>query len=248
MIRLENVDFHYPDGTLALEGIDLEIRAGEFLVIAGANGSGKSTLLRLLNGLLVPEQGEVTVGGRSTQGSPVEIRTIVGFVFQDPDSQIIGETVAEDVAFGPENLGLNQEAVAARVRESLESLQLVPLAEKPCHLLSAGEKKRLALAGVMAMRPEVLVLDEPLANLDHPGVLDVLGHLARLHREGRTIILATHDVEKVVTLADRLAILKRGRLVRQGVPEELLADLESFDVRPPCATYLGHPPLPWLRD
>ena len=248
MIELTDVSFVYPNGTTAVEKVDLSIKDGEFLVVCGANGCGKSTLLRLLNGLLEPTSGRVTVDGMPTTGSPAEIRTKVGIVFQDPDHQIIGETVADDIMFGPENLGLESEEIQKRLKDALEITGLRALAERPCHLLSGGEKRRLALAGILAMEPSVLVLDEPLANLDHPGTHDVLTRLVRLKEEGRTVIIATHDVEKVVAEADRLAVMAKGRLVATAPPGGLLGDLMRYDVRPPCATFLGRNPDSWLRD
>jgi len=238
MIRFEEVSFSYPDGTRAIREFSLHIQEGSFVLVCGANGSGKSTLLRLVNGLLEPTSGKVLVGGQSTKGSPLAIRAKAGFLFQDPDQQIIGETLEDDVAFGPQNLGLDREEIALRVAESLAAVGLEALRERPCHLLSGGEKRRLCLASVLAMHPSVLLLDEPLTSLDLPAGRDVLERLLALKREGRTLLLATHDVAPWMELADRMLVLEGGRLAAQGSPFEVAPELGRYRVRPPGAPYM----------
>lgn len=247
MIEIKNLDHRYPDGTNALKGIDLSISDGEFLLICGPNGSGKTTLIRLISGLLKPSAGSIHVNGLDPIHDSREVRRLVGMVFQDPDSQIVGETVKEDIAFGPENLGLPNEEISERVDWALRVMGLKDLSEKPCYLLSGGEKRRLAIAGVLAMRPQVILFDEPFSFLDYPGIQEVLKHMVNLNREGHTLAVATHDVEKVVAHVDRIAIIHDGELKIAGPPEELMMKLPQFGVRPPCYTLLGGEKISWLE-
>lgn len=248
MITMEGLAYVYPDGTHALRGISLTIHDGELLLICGSNGSGKTTLIRHLNGLLKPSAGTVRVDGFDPVHSEREVMQLVGMVFQDADSQIVGETVAEDVAFGPENLGLPPEEVAVRVSSALVLVGLEDLHYKPCHLLSGGEKRRVAIAGVLAMQPRILVFDEPFANLDYRGVCQVLEQILKLHRHGHTVVVATHDVEKAITHADRVAIMYRGELKAVGPPEAVIPELLQYNVRPPCFSLFGEEPVSWLID
>src|SRR4030066_1300012 len=247
MIEIQNLHHHYPDGTRALKGIDLAIPDGEFLLICGPNGSGKTTLIRLISGLLKPTLGSIHVNGLNPLHDSREVRRLVGIVFQDPDCQIVGETVREDVAFGPENLGLPQKEIDERVDWALRVMGLENLSEKPCYLLSGGEKRRLSIAGVLAMRPQVILFDEPFSFLDYPGIQEVLRHMVNLHREGHTILVTTHDVEKVVAHVDRIAIIHDGELKIAGPPEELMMKLPQFGIRPPCYALLGREKISWLQ-
>jgi biotin transport system ATP-binding protein len=233
IIEIENLTYRYPNGFLGLDGIDLSVKKGEFVVIAGRNGSGKTTLLKHLNALLLPASGCVKIKGVNVKDDPVRARLVVGMVFQDSDSQIVCETVREDVAFGPENLSLARDEIDKRVFEALEITGLSKLADTQPHLLSGGEKRRLAIAGVLAMMPEVLVLDEPFSNLDYPGTMDVLVQIIRLHKAGRTIIVTTHDLEKIMAHVERLLIMERGKIVRDGVPETIISGIETFGIREP---------------
>lgn len=248
MITVENLSHTYPDGTMALRSVSLTIQRGEFMLLCGPNGGGKTTLLRHLNGLLKPTAGQVLLDGQDVSEHPRDVVARVGMVFQDPDSQILGETVWEDVAFGPENLGLSREEVKARVQRALELTDLGDAAHKSCLWLSGGERKRLAIAGVLALNPETLILDEPFANLDHPSTVQVLRQIVRLHTEGHTILLSTHDVEKVVAHADRIAVLAAGELKCIGPPETVLPRLQAFGVRPPCHYLMGFPVASWIQD
>ncbi|OIQ10093.1 energy-coupling factor transporter ATPase [Neomoorella thermoacetica] len=224
MIAIQGATYIYPGSTVpALEKIDLAIEPGEFLAITGPNGSGKSTLARLLNGLLRPRQGRVLVDGMDTgdDAALITIRRRVGMVFQDPDNQLVAATVAEDVAFGLENLGLPPAEIEKRVDLALRSVGLEDLAARPPHLLSGGQKQRLALAGVLAMEPRYLVLDEATAMLDPVAREEILEQVLRLRQEqGIAIILITHLMEEAVR-ADRMLIMKSGRIFWQGSPREL---------------------------
>ena len=180
MIRLENVSFNYADGSIGLQDVSFSIPSGELVVVAGANGSGKTTLLRHLNGLLLPQRGRVEVDGICTRDDLPGVRSRVGMVFQHADAQIVGETVAEDVAFGPENLCLPRPEIDRRVMAALEAVGLAHKQHQRPHLLSGGEKRRLTIAGILAMRPAVVVFDEPFSSLDLYGVQQVLHQILDL--------------------------------------------------------------------
>jgi energy-coupling factor transporter ATP-binding protein EcfA2 len=248
MIEIQNLDHHYPDGTHALKGINLTIADGEFLLICGPNGSGKTTLIRLICGLFKPTAGSIRIHGLNDPHTSREIRHLVGMVFQDADSQIVGETVREDVAFGPENLGLSREEVSKRVDWALNVMGLENISEKPCYLLSGGEKRRLSIAGVLAMKPQVILFDEPFSHLDYPGIREVLKHMVQFHREGHTLVVTTHDVEKVISHVDRMAIIHGGKLMGVGLPEEIIFELPRFGIRPPCYALLGKEKISWLNE
>ncbi len=247
VILIKDLSHTFHNGAKALDGLNLTVPRGQLLVVAGPNGSGKTTMLRCLNGLLIPKQGTVSIMGRQVAENPALARRAVGMVFQDPDAQIVGETVRDDCAFGPENLKLAEEEITRRVDEALAVVGLSHMADKRPHVLSAGEKRRLAIAGVLAMGPEIIVFDEPFSNLDYPGVRQVLGQIVELHGQGRTIIITTHDLDKIAAHAERLVIMQRGRLVRDGRPEDLLPEVEDFGIRMPSATRLGLEVPSWLN-
>jgi len=247
IIEIENLKHRFSDGTLGLDYINLKIKAGAFVVVAGPNGSGKTTLIRHLNGLLRPTVGSVKVAGVSVQQDLLRARRLVGMMFQDADSQIVGETVYADVAFGPENLRFDHDQIRERVALALEVVGLKDFSDQRPHLLSGGEKRRLAIAGILAMEPKVIVFDEPFASLDYPGVKQVLKQILTLHQAGDTILVITHDLEKVLAHADRLIIMHKGKIVRDGVPAEIIGDIETFGVRAPCASQLGMEVLSWLN-
>ncbi len=247
IIEVENLTHRFADGTLGLDQISLNVKAGAFMVIAGPNGSGKTTLIRHLNGLLRPTAGCVKVAGISVQKDLLRARRLVGMMFQDADSQIVGETVYADVAFGPENLRLDHDQISERVALALEVVGLKDFADQRPHLLSGGEKRRLAIAGILAMEPRVIAFDEPFASLDYPGVKQVLKQILALHQAGHTILIITHDLEKVLAHADRLLIMQKGKIVRDGTPDAIVGEIETFGVRAPCASQLGMEVRSWLN-
>ncbi len=246
IIEIRNLSHRFSDGKFGIEGISLKIRKGELIVIGGQNGSGKTTLLKHLNGLLLPTTGTITIDGIEVSRNIKKARQIVGMVFQNADSQIVGETVYSDVAFGPENLCLDREEIEKRVSTALESVSLMQHADKRPHLLSGGEKRRLSIAGVLAMEPKVIVFDEPFSSLDYPGVRQVLKQIISLHQSGHTIIITTHDIEKIIAHANRLLIMQDGKVKRDGMPGQVLKEAEMFGVRAPCATRLGEEVVSWL--
>jgi biotin transport system ATP-binding protein len=247
IIEIENLSHRFENGTLGLEGINLQIQKGAFVVVAGPNGSGKTTLIRHLNGLLLPTAGTVMLAGTPVEKDLLRARRLVGMMFQDADSQIVGETVYEDVAFGPENLRLERDQVDERVKRALDAVGLQDFFDRRPHLLSGGEKRRLAIAGILAMEPMVIAFDEPFASLDYPGVKQVLKQIVALHQAGHTIMVITHDLEKVLAHADRLIIMQKGKIVRDGLPEDIVGDIEKFGVRAPCESLLGMEVRSWLN-
>ncbi|HEU5317117.1 MAG TPA: ABC transporter ATP-binding protein [Chloroflexota bacterium] len=229
ILEVEAVTFGYQDGAVALRGLSLAIPKGRRVAVLGANGSGKSTLFLTLNGILRPDAGRVLLGGvpvRYDRAGLNDLRRRVGLVFQDPDSQLFAASVRQDVSFGPINLGLTGAEVRARVEAALADTQIEDLADRPTHLLSYGQKKRVAIAGVLAMDPEVLVADEPTAGLDPEMTLRLLSLLNALHRSGRTVVLSTHDLELAYAWADVALVLRRGELVADGTPARVFQDEE----------------------
>ena len=234
IVEIDNLRHRFSDGTVGLDGVHLTIRQRSLVIIVGANGSGKTTLLRHLNGLLNPSEGSVRVAGIAVSADARGARQKVGLVFQEPDSQIVGETVGADVAFGPQNLQLEPEEVDRRVSLALTSVGLTPLSDKAPHLLSGGEKRRLALAGVLAMEPKVVAFDEPFASLDDSGIRSIVAEITRLKNSGYTVIVTTHDLEPILAHADRLIIMQAGRVVRDGIPAQIADEVDAFGVRKPC--------------
>jgi len=236
-IHLNNVSFTYSTGTPferhALRGVNLSIEDGEFVGIIGQTGSGKSTLVQLLNGLLKPTQGTVTVGEITTTDKGVRLRALrqaVGLVFQFAEHQLFAETVAADVAFGPLNLQLDPQEVAARVDEALLTVGLpLEIKERSPFELSGGQMRRVAIAGVLAMRPQVLILDEPTAGLDPRGRDEVFARISALHRErGITVILVSHSMEDVARLVKRIVVMHEGGILHDGTPREVFCQAESL--------------------
>ncbi|HEX6074490.1 MAG TPA: ABC transporter ATP-binding protein [Micromonosporaceae bacterium] len=221
---LEDVRYTYPDGQVALRGVDLSLAPGERMALLGPNGAGKTTLVLHLNGILRDGCGRVSVAGLDVAPPHLaEIRRRVGIVFQDPDDQLFMPTVAEDVAFGPANLGLRGTALSARVDEALEAVGMAAHRDRAPHHLSFGQRRRVAVATVLAMRPEVLVLDEPSSNLDPASRRELAGILRQLPV---TLLLVTHDLPYAVELCPRAAILDDGRIAADGPTARLLADAD----------------------
>ncbi|GLI51059.1 energy-coupling factor transporter ATP-binding protein EcfA1 [Tepidanaerobacter syntrophicus] len=227
------VDVYYQyavSSDLALKDINLKINPGEFVAIIGPNGSGKSTLAKLFNGLFVPTQGDVFVAGFNTKNQEDiwEIRRRAGMVFQNPDNQIVATIVEEDVAFGPENLGIPPEEIRRRVKEALEIVELTEYADKAPHLLSGGQKQRVAIAGIIAMKPDCIILDEPTAMLDPVGRKEVISTVKRLNKEeGKTVVLITHFMEEAVQ-ADRILVMEKGKIVMEGKPNEIFSQVDRL--------------------
>ena len=231
MIECKGVRFRYDnEGPEALQGIDLTIPDGIFLVVAGHNGSGKSTLSKHINGLLLPTEGEVLVNGLDTRNEDnlLTIRQQVGMVFQNPDNQLVTTIVEEDVAFGPENLGIPSPEIRVRVDEALSKVGMTAYAESAAHRLSGGQKQRIAIAGMLAMEPKILVLDEATAMLDPKGREELLQTVYELNRKnGMTVIMITQYMEEAV-MADRVVVMSGGRIVMDDVPTNIFARGEEL--------------------
>lgn len=235
-IRLRR--YRYPDRTVALSELSLTVGQGDFLGVLGSNGSGKTTLLRVMDGLLRDFDGEVLLDGRDVRRlSPREIYQKVGLIFQNPDDQLFASTVFEDVAFGPRNMGFPEIEVRERVAAALKAVDMEVFSGKSIHTLSFGQKKRICIAGLLAMGHEILLLDEPTAGLDPMGEYKMMKLLTSLNREkGVTIVMATHSVDLVPLFLDRLYILSRGSIVRGGTPEEIFTaprEMEQVKLRLP---------------
>ncbi len=231
MLKIENLHFTYEDGTPALNGINLEIAAGEFLAILGANGCGKSTLIKHLNGLFRPTLGRVLLDGEPIESlEDGDVFRKVGIVFQDPNDQLFASTVEEDVAFGPANMGLAPTEIKERVHKALHMVEMQDYARKGIHALSHGQKKRVCVAGVLAMEPQVIVLDEPTAGLDPWGVHSLMHLLEDLNKkQGITMIMATHVVDLVPLFMSKIAILSKGQVLRYGTSEQVFGDPEAME-------------------
>lgn len=239
MIEAEAAQFAYGGGSgpergaIAVDDLTLHIAKGEFVAVVGRNGSGKSTAARLMTSLLLPDSGVIRIGGIDTrdEGLIWDVRRMAGMVFQDPDSQIVGSTVEEDIAFGPENLGLPPAEIARRVRDALAATGMTEHHDRAPHLLSGGEKQKVALAGVLAMEPECIVLDETTAMLDPTDRDDILALVRRLNRErGLTVVQITHHMDEAAQ-ADRVVVLDAGRVVRDDRPERVFAEAAAIRTR-----------------
>lgn len=251
IVKVENVEYIYgyrpgeDPGVKALENINIRLEKGQFIAVLGRNGSGKSTFARLLNALLVPTNGTVYLKGMDTRDEKLiwEIRRTAGMVFQNPDNQIIGTTVEEDVAFGPENIGLPPEEIKRRVYGALESVGIVEYSTHAPHLLSGGQKQRVAIAGIMAIKPDCIILDEATSMLDPIGRKEVLELVKKLNREeGITIIHITHHMEEA-SLADRVVVIDKGNVILDGTPVEVFSNVElvkSLGLEVPQVTELFH--------
>ncbi len=233
IIEVKNVTFEYSDGDrkkTVIENFDISFERGSFTVILGHNGSGKSTLAKLLNGLYKPDKGDVFVDGINTRDeeNEMEIRRKVGMVFQNPDNQLVASIVEEDVAFGPENLGLAPEEIRARVDNALKTVGMYEFRESTPHRLSGGQKQRIAIAGIIAMEPRCIVLDEPTAMLDPKGRAEIISTIERLNKEkGITVILITHFMEEAEN-ADRVVVMNKGSIIADATPEIIFNDISML--------------------
>lgn len=229
ILETKGLKYSYHDGTQALKGIDVKIKKGKKIAFVGKNGSGKSTLFMLLNGTLKPKEGTVYFHGKPMEydsKSLREIRKSVGIVFQNSDDQIFAPTVYQDVGFGPTNLGHSKEEVEILVEKTLEYIGITEFRNKPPHHLSGGQKKRVAIAGVCSMEPDVMILDEPLANLDPVGADEILDLLNELNQNNTTMIISTHDVELAYSWADHVYFMNEGNIIGEGAPEDVFKDME----------------------
>lgn len=247
MIKAENLHYAYTEHkeSTAVDGLNIEIKHGEFVVIIGHNGSGKSTFAKLCNGIMMPSEGILLVDNISIKDEEHlwDIRKTAGLVFQNPDNQLVATVVEEDVAFGPENLGLDPVEIRRRVDESLESVHMTKYAKKPPHLLSGGQKQRVAIAGILAMKPKCIILDEPTAMLDPIGRREVMETIHRLNQqEGITIVHITHFMDEA-TGADRVIVMEKGKKLLEGTPKQVFSQVEKLQdmgLDVPQVTLIAH--------
>lgn len=242
-IELKNVCFAYPNGFKALSNIDIEIQKNEFVAIIGQNGAGKSTLLKNITGLLKPTSGEVLINGNNTKNiSIAKLSTHLGFVLQNPDRQLFADTVYEEVAFGPKNLKLPPEQIEQRVQESLEIAGLCDIKDKFPPALSAGERAKVVIASVAAMRPDIIVLDEPTTGQDHRGCHQIMNIAKKFHQLGHTVIMVTHHMALVAEYAKRTIVFCKGAVLLDDTTEEVFSKpeiLKESYIIPPQITQLG---------
>lgn len=245
-VEIKDVEYRYTeDGEPAISGIDLTVEKGEFLCILGHNGSGKSTLAKLINGLYVPEKGTVKVYGMDTSNSEdiLKIRACAGMVFQNPDNQTVASIVEEDVAFGPENLGVERSEIRRRVDSALEAVNMTEFAQSAPHRLSGGQKQRIAIAGILAMEPKIIILDESTAMLDPNGRQEVLDCVRKLNKEKNiTVVFITHYMEETVC-ADRIVVMSEGKIKLSGTPREVFSmekEIEETALELPEVTKIAH--------
>ncbi len=250
MIKINKATYEYKsliDDSIqqAVKNVDIEVKKGEFLVILGHNGSGKSTLAKLMNGLLLPARGDIDVMGMNTRDDEQiwNIREKTGMVFQNPDNQIVATIVEEDVAFGPENLGVPQEEIRKRVDEALELVEMTDYKTHAPHLLSGGQKQRVAIAGILAMRPDCIIFDEPTSMLDPSGRIEVMNTIKKLNKDDeKTIVLITHYMDEAVE-GDRVLVMEDGEIVMEGTPREVFSQVEkvkSYGLDVPQVTELAY--------
>lgn len=250
ILSVEHLSFGFSRERTILHDITFSIMAGEFVVVTGRNGSGKSLLLKCIKGVLKPESGTILVDGNDLSKDGAARNRSIGLVFQDADSQIVGQTVERDISFGLENLRIREPEFSQRMENVVKLLGLGPMLHQRPRTLSGGEKRRLAIAGVLVMRPKLIILDEPFANLDYPGVVQVLRTLVELHKQGHTIMVVSHEIEKILAHADKLILLDGGHVVASAPPEEVLPVLDEFGVRVPSfhGERLPVKEMTWLKE
>ncbi len=249
MISVQNITFAYTreegaEMVKAIDGVSFEIEPGSFTAIIGKNGSGKSTLAKNLNGLLLPTEGDILVADYNTKDDAHiwDVRQTAGMVFQNPDNQLVSAIVEDDVAFGPENLGVDPQEIRQRVDQALEAVNMGQFKNKAPHLLSGGQKQRIAIAGVVAMKPRCIIFDEPTAMLDPKGRKEIMAIIDELHQEGITVVLITHFMEEAVR-ADRVIIMNEGKILLDGTPAEVFAQGQLMK-----SVNLDVPPIVELAD
>ena len=249
IISVQNITFAYTreegaETVKAIYGVSFEIEPGSFTAIIGKNGSGKSTLAKNLNGLLLPTEGDILVADYNTKDDAHiwDVRQTAGMVFQNPDNQLVSAIVEDDVAFGPENLGVDPQEIRQRVDQALEAVNMGQFKNKAPHLLSGGQKQRIAIAGVVAMKPRCIIFDEPTAMLDPKGRKEIMAIIDELHQEGITVVLITHFMEEAVR-ADRVIIMNEGKILLDGTPEEVFAQGQLMK-----SVNLDVPPIVELAD
>lgn len=229
MLKLENICFSYDKGMEVLKNISLEIEKGKRIVFLGENGSGKSTLFLIMNGVLQAKGGNIYLYGEKLKYNKKSLNMLrknVGIIFQDPDTQIFAPTVFQEFAYGLENLGYDRNTVESRVKETLKELELEHLGDRPCHHLSYGQKKRVSIGSIVAMEPEILILDEPTVWLDIKNVRNIKKIMKKLHEKGKTLVISTHEIEFAYEMGDYIYIMDKGEIVKEGTRDDIFKDID----------------------
>ncbi|SJZ36666.1 energy-coupling factor ABC transporter ATP-binding protein [Selenihalanaerobacter shriftii] len=229
ILEAQDLIFKYPDGTKALNGLSISIEKGKKVAVLGANGAGKSTLFLHFNGILQPNEGQILFDGEVINYKKKmlkELRKNVGIVFQDPDMQLFSSSVFQEISFGPLNLGLSEEKVKERVHDAMEVTGILDLKEKPTHLLSYGQKKRISIADILAMKPQVIIFDEPTVWLDPKHSIEIIDFFNEINKQGITVVLSTHNVDLAYSWADYVYVFAEGKILGTGEPEEIFKDKE----------------------
>jgi cobalt/nickel transport system ATP-binding protein len=229
-IETKDITYHYPNGSNVLENINFKVENGSKVALLGANGAGKSTLFLHFNGIIKPTSGTLFIDGEEVKydnKSLMKLRQKIGIVFQNPDDQLIAPTVMEDVAYGPLNIGLSKKEIKERVKESLKQVGMEGFEKIAPHQLSGGQKKRVAIAGILAMKPQIMVLDEPTSGLDPKGASHIMKLLYELNKKGITIVISTHDVDMVPLYASKVYIMSAGHIIKEGTPQEIFSDVKT---------------------
>ena len=244
LIDLVDISIKF-DGVYRLNSVNLSIKKGEFLIIAGCNGSGKTLLTKHINGLYPIKKGTLFFKGKDCFKQEKLMKKRVGIVFQNPDNQIVGLTVKDDIEFGPKNLGFIGENLTKTVNSALKTVEIEHLKHRNPHTLSGGEKKRVTIAGVLAMSPELIIFDEPFIGLDYPGVISVTKSIRKLIEMGETIVIITHDLEKILAYANRVVVMSEGSITDSGTPAKIIDNVEKWGIRRPIQKTIED--MTWLK-
>ncbi len=247
LICFKSVSHRFLNGRFGIRDINFVLHEGDFAVIAGPNGAGKTVLMKHANGLMQPTEGTVHFRGTPLGEDDADVKKHVGLVFQNPDTQIVCPTVREELAFGPENLGLPRKVIEKRIVETAESLELQDLLPKRTSALSGGEKRKITIAGIITMEPEVLILDEPFTGLDFPAIKEVLRTVTAVYERGCTVVVITHEIEKVLAHANRFVIMERGTIAEDGRPEDLIQKAEQYRLKNPLQAYRDLKDMTWMQ-
>lgn len=232
IIETKNIHYKYSDGTYAIKGISLSIDKGRKIGIVGPNGAGKTTLFLILNGIYKPYSGEIFYNGEKLKYNSKNmkrLRSKIGIVFQDPNTQLFSSSVTEEISFGPLNQGLSEDKVLKRVNNIISKMNLDNVKDKPTHFLSGGEKKRVAIASILAMDPDIIIFDEPLANVDPKSAKEIMNILDDLNKQGKTIIISTHNVNNIYQWSDYVFMMKEGEIVEEGIPTKIFQNKEILE-------------------
>ncbi len=247
LLQTKNLTHIFDDDTVGIKDINISVESNEFIVISGANGCGKTVLMKHLNGLLQPTSGEVLFNGKNINHNITEARKNIGLIFQDSSMQIVGQTVKEDIAFGPQNLQMNTSEIENITNNAMLAMDLLPYQNKNPHTLSGGQKKRLAIAGVLVMKPQAVIFDEPFTGLDYNSIKNIIEQIVCLHKQNHTIIVITHELEKILAYTSRLIIMEAGCIIKDGQPQNIIKYCERYAIKNPLQKYESIKDMTWIK-